>query len=237
MIMNSTNDNLPTTRHSTKADVMGVRWLRAVASFILLKTKKGRDFFYITFVSFNIPNIAPIVSTAAPIFLAGVQTNVEPPLPSALLKLEVRAVLIVLTIVLYFTQFSKMYKMPITAFCAACGEFQTWFTELCRASKFLLHNVVRFNGTQFSKMYKMPITAFCAACGEFQTWFTELCRASKFFLQRVVILNRIKLKLWHKDTNYFVTFYKFAKFEKCGGFFVFNKIKFPITVTALCCGD
>ena len=76
MIMNSTNDNLPTNRHSIKAGVMGVRWLRAIASFILLKTKKGRDFFYITFVTFNNPKIAPMAKMPMKIFL-GVKRLVD----------------------------------------------------------------------------------------------------------------------------------------------------------------
>ena len=55
MIMKSTNDNLQTNRHSIKADVMGVRWLSAVVSFILLKTKKGKDYFN----SFNVLTFLP----------------------------------------------------------------------------------------------------------------------------------------------------------------------------------
>ena len=65
MIMKSTNDNLPTNRHSIKAGVMGVRWLRAVASFILLKTKKGR-YFLLKFFSFAfiVINFFPSPKTA-----------------------------------------------------------------------------------------------------------------------------------------------------------------------------
>jgi hypothetical protein len=60
--MKSTNDNLPTNRHSIKAGVMGVRWLRAVASFILLKTKKGRDFLLELFAfAFIVINFFPSI--------------------------------------------------------------------------------------------------------------------------------------------------------------------------------
>ena len=222
--MNSTNDNLPTKRHSIKAGVMVVRWLRAVASFILLKTKKGRDFFYITFVTFSNPKIAPMAKTPMRIFLG---VNVLALLFLIALPLESNAsIQYVVTPYLLSEMVVVRFTVPEYGCPVVCLASLTWMvielpeTTPSTTSPFL-NCLVR---------YKLLGAIIPAGAG---VVFGAVPLAALSLKNLYFAITNFFSMNWDKYTDFFLIFYKFAKFE-VRGLFVFNKIKFPITVGNIC---